>query len=169
MGRGPIFRFGGSIDRRWALNTLRDRLVVLLSPIVNDLGLELWELEYHSQRGGGLLRLYIDGGDGVTLDDCEHVSRAVSAALDVEDPIPGRFTLEVSSPGLDRVLRTREHFLRFVGELARVETTVPLDGRKRFMGRLLKVNADDIALEVEGRTVTIPLAAIHKARLQPTI
>src|SRR5215831_8610744 len=122
MGRGPIFRFGGSIGRRLALNTLRDRLTMLLSPIVIDLGLELWELEYHSQRGGGLLRLYIDGAEGVTVEDCEHVSRAVSAVLDAEDPIPGQYTLEVSSPGLDRVLRTREHFARFVGELARVET-----------------------------------------------
>jgi ribosome maturation factor RimP len=148
---------------------LRDRLTVLLAPVVNDLELELWELEYHTQKGGGLLRLYIDRAEGVTIEDCERVSRAVSAVLDADDPIPGQYTLEVSSPGLDRVLRTREHFARFVGELARVETIAPLDGRKRFNGRLSKVNTDEIALEVDGRTVTIPLAAIHKARLQATI
>src|SRR5215471_18240775 len=119
MGLGPIFRFGRSngrtIGRRRVLNTLRDRLVGLLTPVVNDLGLELWELEYHTQRSGGLLRLYIDRSDGVTIEDCEQVSRAVSTVLDAEDPIPGQYTLEVSSPGLDRVLRTREHFARFVG------------------------------------------------------
>jgi len=112
-----------------------------------------------------LLRIYIDRPDGVTVDDCERVSHAVSAVLDVEDPIPGQYTLEVSSPGLDRVLRTREHFARYVGETVRVETNVAIDGRKRFSGRLTSAGDEAIELDVEGRKVTIALAAVHKARL----
>src|SRR5262245_5534394 len=100
---------------------LRDQLSELLGPVVADLGYELWELEFAPRAGGGLLRLYIDSPEGISLDDCERVSRAVSETLDVADPIAGHYTLEVSSPGLDRVLRTRAHFERFAGERVRLE------------------------------------------------
>ena len=86
---------------------LRDTLVALLRPVVEGLGYELWELEYSPGRGNGFLRLYIDAPAGITIDDCERVSRAVSELLDAEDPVPGQYTLEVSSPGLERPLRTR--------------------------------------------------------------
>ena len=140
-------------------------MAALLAPLVSDLGLELWEIEYNSRAGGGLLRLYIDSAAGITIEDCERVSRAVSAVLDADDPIAGEYTLEVSSPGLDRVLRTREHFARFVGAQVRLETTAPIEGRKRFSGRLAKVGADEIELELDDRTVTIALPKVHKARL----
>ena len=146
---------------------MRDELTALLAPVVSEAGMELWALEYNARSGGGLLRLYIDNANGVTVDDCERVSHAVSAALDEDDPIPGQYTLEVSSPGLDRVLKTREHFARFVGEKVRVETSVAVEGRKRFSGRLGNVARDEIEVEVDGRIVSIPLAAIHKARLVP--
>lgn len=149
------------------MNKLRDELAALLAPAVNDAGVEFWELEYNSRAGGGLLRLYIDRPDGITVDDCARVSHAVSAVLDKHDPIPGEYTLEVSSPGLDRVLRTREHFVRFAGETVRLETNLPIDGRRRFSGRLEKVGAQEIVLAVDDRAVTIPLIAIHKARLVP--
>jgi ribosome maturation factor RimP len=149
------------------LSRLRDELTARLAPVVSDLGMELWVLEYNARSGGGLLRLYIDSANGVTVDDCERVSRAVSSVLDADDPIPGQYTLEVSSPGLDRVLQTREHFARFEGERVRVETTTPIDGRKRFTGRLIQIEMDRIGVEVDGRKVTIPLAMIHKARLAP--
>ncbi|HET9444940.1 MAG TPA: ribosome maturation factor RimP, partial [Steroidobacteraceae bacterium] len=105
---------------------LRDQLRELLAPVVAGVGYQLWELEYHPRSGGGLLRLYIDSppdssDGGISLDDCERVSRAVSETLDAADPIPSHYTLEVSSPGLDRVLRTREHFERFAGERVRLE------------------------------------------------
>jgi ribosome maturation factor RimP len=154
---------------RWlyegVLSRLRDELTALLGPVVNGQDVELWELEYNARSGGGLLRIYIDGPNGVTVEDCERVSRAVSAVLDSEDPIPGQYTLEVSSPGLDRVLRTPEHFRRFAGEAVRVETNAPIDGRKRFSGHVTQVGDEAIALEVDGRTVRIPFVAIHKARL----
>lgn len=150
---------------------LRDQLSELLGPIVAGLGYELWELEYVS-RGGGLLRLYIDAPEGITLEDCERVSRTVSEALDVADPIPGEYTLEVSSPGLDRVLRRPAHFERFTGEQVKLEMMQPVDGRKRFAGRLLRVEGQHVTLELDGaasgaETVTLPIDDIHKARLVP--
>jgi ribosome maturation factor RimP len=150
---------------------LRDQLRELLAPVVSGLGYQLWELEYVLRSGGGVLRLYIDvAGDsphGIGLEDCERVSRAVSQTLDVEDPIPGQYTLEVSSPGLDRVLRTREHFERFAGERVKLEMMQPIEGRKRFAGRLLGVGASDITLELESGRISLPIEDIHRARLAP--
>lgn len=148
---------------------LRDQLVELLEPVVRNLGCELWELEYAGRARGALLRLYIDSAEGISLDDCERVSRAVSATLDAADPIPGQYTLEVSSPGLDRVLRTPAHFARFEGEQVRLETTEPVNGRKRFAGKLIQVEQNEITIEVDGNAVTLPFDAIHKARLAPQL
>jgi ribosome maturation factor RimP len=148
---------------------LRDQLIELLEPVVSGLGYELWELEYGTRPGGGLLRLYIDSPDGISVDDCARVSRAVSEALDAADPIQNEYTLEVSSPGLDRVLRTPEHFARFAGERVRLEMSQPVNGRKRFAGRLTDVSAGQIALDVDGATVHLPIAGIHKARVAPDI
>jgi ribosome maturation factor RimP len=103
------------------------------------------------------------------LEDCERVSRAISATLDAKDPITNRYTLEVSSPGLDRVLRTRSHFERFKGEQVRLETVQTVNGRKRFSGVLTQVSEREITLEVDGSPVNLPLDVIHKARLAPQI
>lgn len=148
---------------------LRDELSELLAPVVAGLGYELWELEFLPRAGGGLLRLYIDATDGISLDDCERVSRAVSATLDTADPIPGAYTLEVSSPGLDRVLRTQAHFERFAGERVRLEMMQPIDGRKRFAGRLKQVTSGEITLELGNGAVRLPIDDIHKARLAPDV
>jgi len=145
----------------------RDQLIELLDPIVVGLGYELWELEYATRPGGGLLRLYIDSPDGISVDDCARVSRAVSEALDAADPITHEYTLEVSSPGLDRVLRTRRHFVQFTGERVRLEMSQAINGRKRFAGRLTDVGKDEITLDVDGATVSLPIAGIHKARVAP--
>ena len=148
---------------------LRDQLGELLGPVVAGLGYELWEIEYAPRAGGGLLRLYIDSPDGISLDDCERVSRAVSAVLDEADPIPNEYTLEVSSPGLDRVLRTRAHFDRFAGSRVKVEMIQPINGRKRFQGRLQKVGKSEITLEMDGGEVKLPIDDIHRARLVPDV
>lgn len=148
---------------------LRDQLGELLGPVVAGLGYELWELEYAPRAGGGLLRIYIDTAEGITLDDCERVSRAVSQTLDATDPIAGRYTLEVSSPGLDRVLRTRAHFERYAGEQVRLEMMQPVDGRKRFSGRLAAVGEREITLELEDGSVSLPIDDIHRARLAPQL
>ena len=148
---------------------LRDQLGELLAPVVGGLGYELWELEFAPRAGGGLLRLYIDSPEGVSLEDCERVSRAVSETLDAADPIPGAYTLEVSSPGLDRVLRTPAHFERFTGERVKLEMMQPVEGRKRFAGRLTKVAGGEITLELENGAVRLPIDDIHKARLAPDL
>jgi ribosome maturation factor RimP len=115
------------------------------------------------------LRLYIDSPDGISVDDCEKVSRAVSAVLDEADPIPNEYTLEVSSPGLDRVLRTQAHFARFAGERVKVEMIQQINGRKRFQGRLQKVGESEITLETDGGEVSLPIEDIHRARLIPDV
>ncbi|RPI12294.1 MAG: ribosome maturation factor RimP [Lysobacterales bacterium] len=148
---------------------LRDTLAALVRPVVEGLGYELWELEYSPGRGNGFLRLYIDAEAGITLDDCERVSRAVSELLDAEDPVPGQYTLEVSSPGLERPLRTAAQFARYVGETVFVELGQPVEGRRRLSGKLAAVGTDAVEVDVEGQRWSLPLAAIRKAHLAPDL
>ena len=145
--------------------TLRERLIALVEPLTARLGYELVELEYGAGRGHAMLRVFIDAAAGVSVEDCERVSREISALLDVEDPIPGAYTLEVSSPGFDRALRTREHFGRFVGSRVFVELKEPRDGRRRYTGQLLEVGEAGIALAVDQERVAVAFAEIGKARL----
>jgi ribosome maturation factor RimP len=166
MGRRPIFCF--LVPRRDG-TMLRDALVALLKPVVESLGVELWELEYSAGRGNALLRVYIDSPEGISLDDCERVSRAVSEVLDAEDPVPGHYTLEVSSPGLERPLRTAAQFARYLGETVFVELTEPLAGRRRFKGALLAAEAGTIEVDVEGHRHVLPIAGIRKAQLAPDV
>jgi ribosome maturation factor RimP len=147
--------------------TLRERLIALIDPLASRLGYELVELEYSAGRAHAVVRLFIDRPEGVGLDDCERMSREVSALLDVEDPIPTAYTLEVSSPGLDRVLRTQAHFGRFVGSRVLVELKAPRDGRRRYTGTLLSVDESGVTLEVDQTQVEVPFAEIGKARLAP--
>jgi ribosome maturation factor RimP len=144
---------------------LRERLIALIEPVLARLGYELVELDYSSGRAHAVLRLYIDREAGVTLDDCTQVSRELSAVLDVEDPIPSAYTLEVSSPGFDRVLRTQAHFGRFVGSRVFVELKEPRAGRRRYTGTLLTVDESGIALEVDREHVAVAFTEIGKARL----
>jgi ribosome maturation factor RimP len=152
-------------------NVLRDALTALLQPVVEGLGYELWELEYAPGRGNALLRVYIDtaAADGITVEDCERVSRAISDVLDEADPIPGNYTLEVSSPGVDRPLRTARHFAPYVGETVFVETVHVVDERRRFKGVLVAADPEAIEVEVEGRRHVLPLTGIRKAHLAPDI
>jgi ribosome maturation factor RimP len=146
---------------------LREKLIALTEPLLGQLGYELVDLEYAPGRAHAQLRIFIDRAAGIGLDDCEAVSREVSALLDVEDPVPTGYTLEVSSPGMDRILRTPAHFERFVGERVRVELVNPRSGRRRYTGRLAALNAAGIELEVDGANVTVSFAEIGRARLAP--
>ena len=149
----------------------------LLAPTVEALGLQLLGIEYLPMPGGSLLRLYIDRpgaaagaeveGEGVTVDDCEAVSREVSAQLDVEDPISGNYTLEVSSPGLDRPLFTPEQIAPFMGETVKIRLKLPQDGRRRLQGRVLGVEGDTIRLDVEGQALEVAFGNVERARLVP--
>ena len=145
-----------------------DELNALLAPLIRDLGLELVGIEFVPGRGGSLLRVYVDAPERpVTLDDCERASREISALLDVNDPVAGRYTLEVSSPGLDRPLFTPEQFTRFVGEAVKINVNLPIDGRRRFHGTIRGIEGDRITIEQDGGPVTIAHANIAKARLAP--
>ena len=145
--------------------TLRERLIALIEPVLVRLGYELVELEYAAGRSQAVVRIFIDQPAGITVEDCERVSREVAALLDVDDPIPTAYTLEVSSPGFDRVLRTAAHFERFVGSRVFVELKVPRAGRRRYTGTLQAVNAAGIELEVDKQKLEIPFDEIGKARL----
>jgi len=143
---------------------------MLLVPIVEDLGYEYVGIEYSANPKNRVLRIYIDRPEtGIGVTDCETVSREVSALLDVEEPIPGQYTLEVSSPGVERPLFTAEHFRDYVGEVARVQMDVPLDGRRKFKGTIVAVEEDEVCLEVDGQQWKLPLASMGKARLAPDL
>ncbi|MEA5445804.1 ribosome maturation factor RimP [Gammaproteobacteria bacterium AB-CW1] len=144
---------------------MKEQLIELLEPAIKGMGFDLIELEF--KPGGDLLRLYIDIERGVTVDDCEAVSRQVSGILDVEDPIPGRYTLEVSSPGIERPLRTLAHFEHFAGERVRVQLDAPFEGRRRFKGLLLGVEDELVKVQVDDEVYELPFERIDKARLAP--
>jgi len=151
---------------------MRDALMRLLEPPIEALGFDVVDIEFAREGRGGVLRIFIDrraqdSGLGITVDDCANVSHAVSQVLETQDPIKGHYTLEVSSPGFDRILRTRAHFERFVGARIFAELKVPLDGRRRFVGELKSIAGDTIVVEVDGKAHSLPLERIQKARLRP--
>lgn len=146
-----------------------ERVRSIIEPGVHALGYELVDVELAGQGRNALLRIYIDQPDGVTVEDCAAVSRQVSAVLDVEDPIPGHYTLEVSSPGLDRPLRREEDFSRFKGALIHVRMLTPIMGRRNFTGRLLGYERESVVLEADTERYELALANIEKARLVPEL
>lgn len=144
-----------------------ERIRELLEPILVSRGLFLWEMEFRKEGPQWHLRIYIDRESGVTLEDCETVSRDLSAILDVEDIIAHAYTLEVSSPGLDRTLHTSEHFKRFIGSRVRVKTFLPVNGEKVFHGELTGIEDSIVKVKLdEGKVIEIPLADISKASLE---
>ncbi|MEO5335714.1 MAG: ribosome maturation factor RimP [Magnetospirillum sp. WYHS-4] len=145
---------------------LEGRIGELVGPTVEDLGFTVVRIQTSGQRRV-VLQIMIEHPDGQppTVDDCARVSRAVSAILDVEDPIRDAYTLEVSSPGIDRPLTRPGDFERFVGQEAKVELVRPLDGRRRFRGRLLGLTGDGLRMLAEGAEVVLPLADIQRAKL----
>lgn len=145
-----------------------ENLTRLIESAVLPLGYELVGVEYLSQgAGGGLLRIYIDHADGITVDDCARVSHQVSGVLDVEDPIRENYSLEVSSPGLDRPLFGRRDFDRFAGRRVSVRTRGKILDRRRFKGLLRGTEGGDVLIEVDGETFRLPLEQIDRARLVP--
>lgn len=149
-------------------NPVTERLHALLGPAVADLGLELWGVDFRAGQGRSLLRLYIDAaGRPVTLEDCERASRECSALLDVEDPIQGRYTLEVSSPGWDRPLFGPAHYRRFLGETVKLNLGLALDGRRRLSGTILAVDAEAVTIGADGAELRVPFGSIAQAKLNP--
>jgi len=143
------------------------KLTNLLKPLVEDLGYEFVGLESRSIPKNQVLAIYIDRPEGIAVEDCERVSREVAALLDVEDPISGHYSLEVSSPGLDRPLFNLEQFAQFAGENAKISVFAPLEGRRKFKGEILGVEDGMVKLEQDGAEVILEVSNIAKARLVP--
>ena len=143
-----------------------EQIAELIAPTVEALGLELWGIELQQQGKYSLLRIYIENReDGVSIEDCEKVSRQVSALLDVEDPISGEYTLEVSSPGMDRPLFTAEQFGLYVGETVNIRLRTAMQGRRKFKGVIERVNGGVVDLLVDGESVAIQLTDLDKANI----
>ncbi len=146
---------------------LESRLQALLTPVIEGLGYELVLLEFQGSGRAATLRLFIDAPGGIVIADCERVSREVAALLDVEDPIPTAYQLEVSSPGLDRPLVTPAHYQRFIGEQVKLMLLAPRDNRRKWMGVLLSADENGIELMAPEGRVTLTYSEIERARLVP--
>ena len=147
-----------------------DQLGELLGPAIAALegGVFLWGIEFVPGARQSLLRLYIDvEGRHVGIEDCEAVSREVSALLDIHDPIAGNYNLEVSSPGMDRPLFVAAHYARFVGEQVKLALLVPVQGRRRVTGRIVRVDGDEVTVADETGELVVALGNVQKARLVP--
>lgn len=147
-----------------------NELEKLLVPLIESEKMELVDLQYVSEAGRKVLRVFIDKEDGVKLSDCEEMSGKIGDLLDKSDIIPDSYVLEVSSPGLDRILKKEEDFIKFAGKKIRVSTFVPVNGQKNFLGEMVSCKDEKITInDVTGKTVEIELAAIARARLEPEI
>lgn len=145
------------------------QITQMLRATVEALGFELWGVEYLSQGRHSLVRVYIDREEGINVDDCALVSEQVSAVLDVEDPVTGEYTLEVSSPGMDRLLFELEQYPPFVGEVLELKLRSAFEGRRKFKGVLKGLEGEDIVLQVDDHEYLLPHSAVDKARVQPVI
>ena len=169
MVQRKLHRDNASRGLLTALASRAEKIQTLLEPTVEALGFELWGLEHLVQGRRSVLRLYIDGENGVTVDDCAAVSRHVSSVLDVEDPISGEYTLEVSSPGVDRLLFRPEHYLAYVGEWIELRMRVPFEGRRKFKGTLKGVEGEDVVVQIEDEEFLLPLDTIDRAQVKPRL
>ncbi|OUS31329.1 ribosome maturation factor RimP [Thalassotalea sp. 42_200_T64] len=147
------------------MSNFEQKLSEMLRPSVEMTGVELLGIEYISAGNNSVLRLYIDHENGIDVDNCAEVSRQVSAILDVEDPISTEYSLEVSSPGVDRPLFTKPHFEAVVGETVEVKLGMPLNGRRKFKGLLETVEGDNLVVVVDGEDFDLPISNIDKANL----
>jgi len=164
-------------------NPLHTKLIAIIEPVLQQSGFELVDVRFLLEQGGWVLRVQVDlplsevtdlsevPSDRVDLEDCENISRELSAVLDVEDPIPQAYHLEVSSPGIDRPLRTPDHFRHFAGSEAKIQLAVPLhlEGgeRRNFKGKLKGVIDDKVEIDVDGHTFQLPIGDIEHAKLVP--
>lgn len=146
---------------------IEGRIRPLAEPVAEGLGVELVAVDYTSEHGRKILRVYIDKPGGITVDDCEKLSRELGTVLDVEDPIPQSYNLEVSSPGLDRPLKTEKDFERFAGRRAKIRTRTPVDGRRNFKASIDSVGAGVVQVtDFDGKKFSIAVSEIEKAKLE---
>lgn len=146
---------------------MSDRLSEIIQPVVEALGCELWGIENLSMGKHSTLKIYIESDEGVDIDDCAKVSRQVSGLLDVEDPINGEYTLEVSSPGLDRRLFSLEQYSAYAGAEVKVRLKRPYDGKRKFTGRLRGIEGDEVVLILGDEEIIFPFEEIERANVVP--
>lgn len=146
---------------------VEDKIRELAGPVTEGFGLELVDVVFTTEHGRRILRIYIDKPGGVTVDDCERVSREMSTVLDVEDPIPQSYALEISSPGLDRPLKTEKDFARFAGHKARIKSKQPIEGRRNFKAVIDSATGGQVSVtDFDGKKFTIDISNIEKAKLE---
>ena len=145
-----------------------NRLTELLEPAVKALGFELWGLEYLTSGRHGLLRVYIEHENGIKIEDCEKVSRQISAVLEVEEPNSQNYTLEVSSPGMDRQLFKQDQYLSYCGEGISLKLSTPINNQKKIRGVLTEVSEENIVVNAEGQIFTVAFSSIQKAHIVPS-
>jgi ribosome maturation factor RimP len=165
-GRGPLFFLERTGLREQGA---KDIVRSVAERVTGGRGFELVDVEVKRERGGHFVRLYVDKEGGIGLDELQSVSEEVSAILDAEDPVDGTYTLEVSSPGLDRPLRTEAEYRRFVGRLVKISTYETIDGRRHWTGRLASVEEGVVTVTLEkekAATARIPIAKIAHGRLE---
>ena len=167
MGASPIF-YLHSMHEGVQVSSKLEQLQALLAPVVTGLGFECWGIEFVSQGKHSVLRVYIDKEGGILVDDCAEVSRQVSSVLDVEDPISSEYTLEVSSPGMERPLFTLEQFASHAGEQVKIKLRSPFEGRRNFQGLLRGVEEQDVVVQVDNQEFLLPIDSIDKANIIPS-
>jgi len=140
----------------------------ILRPVVEGLGYEFWGIEFRSHGHHSKLRVFIDDAEnGIAIDDCEKVSRQVSGVMDVEDPIQTEYTLEVSSPGMDRPLFRLEQYEAFIGHKVQIKLRMAFEGRRKFQGLIKGVEGDDVVVVVDDHEYLLPFDSIEKANIVP--
>jgi ribosome maturation factor RimP len=149
--------------------TKDQQITDMLETTIEALGFELWGVEYLSQGRHSQVRIYIDAPNGITVDDCATVSEQVGGVFDVEDPITWDYTLEVSSPGMDRLLFKLEQYPGYVGEIVELRLRGAFEGRRRFKGVLKGIEGEEVVIQVDDHEYLLPHSAIEKARIQPRI
>ena len=144
---------------------MQNRLNEIVKNTVEGLGFELWGYEYRPHSESALLRIFIEKENGIAVEDCAQVSRQIGAVLDVENIIPVAYILEVSSPGMDRVLFTAEQYQNYIGDTIKIRTRTPIEERRNFKGSLIKTSDTTVTLKIDNKEFDIPFETIDRARL----
>lgn len=147
-----------------AYNKIEAQVLEFLEPIAAEANVEIWDIEFKKEGPNHVLRVYLDSDDGISLDDCEKVSRALEAVLDEKDPIPQAYLLEVSSAGLDRAIKYEEHFKKCMGKKVDVKLFAPMDGMKEFSAELGGFDGKTVTFKINGEAKTLPLDKISSIR-----
>ena len=167
--KSPFIGAFSYLEKRPNVASKEQQLSDMLETTIEALGFELWGVEYLSQGRHSVLRIYIESENGITVDDCAAVSEQVGSVLDVEDPVTGEYTLEVSSPGMDRLLFKPAQYPAYVGEIVELRLRSPYEGRRKFKGILKGIEGEDVVIQVDDHEYLLPHGAIDKARVQPAV